>query len=411
MRLSVDKVEKLPDAPGVYFFIGALNQEGKSRKERNILYIGKATSLRNRVRSYFSSEILETRGPRIVKMLSKATDISFKKTDSVLEALILEASLIKKYQPKYNALEKDDKSFSFVVVTEEECPRVFSVRERELLFRKVNEYKKVFGPFTNGGQLKEALRILRKIFPFRGKNDAPLFNEKNKSRIYQEIGLAPDITKLGKKEYLRTIRHLILFFEGKKKNIQRQLENEMGKAIKVRNFEHASELKRRLLALKHINDVALLKSEVRNTKSKIRIEAYDVSHTMEANRVGVMVVVEDGEAKKREYRTFNIKTASSGDVSALKEVLERRLNHIEWQPPRIIVVDGGKAQKYATESVLREFGYSIPVVAVTKNKRHRPEQIMGNRELVTKHEHSILLANAEAHRFSLFHHRKKRSRS
>ncbi|GMU74343.1 MAG: hypothetical protein AMXMBFR44_5400 [Candidatus Campbellbacteria bacterium] len=390
---------KLPDAPGVYFF----------KKGRRILYIGKATSLRERVRSYFSSDLGEARGARIVKMVDEATSVVVEQTDSVLEALILEAALIKKHQPHYNVEEKDDKSFNYVVVTDEAYPRVFTVRQRELLVGGHDAYKKMFGPFTQGGQLKEALKLIRKIFPFRGKNDAPLSNEKRKSRLYQELGLAPDVSRLGAKEYARTIRHVVLFFEGKKKELVRTITREMKAAAKAREFERAAELRRRLFALQHINDVALLKSDIRHPKSEQRIEAYDVAHTGETNRIGVMTVVEDGEANRREYRTFTIKTAGAGDTAALREILERRLHHSEWALPKLVVVDGGAAQKNAAERTLKEFGYRIPVVAVTKNERHQPERIVGDREHISGHERAILLANAEAHRFSLSKHRKKRS--
>ncbi len=400
MTVSVAKIKRLPDAPGVYFF----------KKRARILYIGKATSLRDRVRSYFSSDIGDTRGPRIVKMLTEATGVSYQQTDSVLEALILEAALIKKHQPHYNAIEKDDKSFNYVVVTNEDYPRVFTVRQRELATGGIAHYKKIFGPFTQGGQLQEALKLVRRIFPFRGKNDAPLTDEKRKSRLYQEIGLAPDVSVIGKKEYARTVWHVTLFFEGKKKELLRALERDMKITVKEKKFERAAELKRELFALKHINDVALLKSETRNPKSENRIEAYDVAHIGETNRVGVMAVVENGEANRKEYRTFNIKSAGVGDTAALREILERRLGHLEWPLPRLIVVDGGVAQKNTAEKVLTEFGYQIPVVAVTKNERHRPERILGSREHITGNEVAILLANAEAHRFSLSKHRAKRSR-
>jgi excinuclease ABC subunit C len=113
---------KLPDSPGVYFFLG---------DRRQILYIGRATSLKDRVKSYFSSDLLETRGPQIVDMVAKAKKIDFRKTDSVLEAIILEADLIKKFQPAHNTREKDDKSFNCVVITDEDFPQVLIIRKRE----------------------------------------------------------------------------------------------------------------------------------------------------------------------------------------------------------------------------------------------------------------------------------------
>lgn len=400
MTLHLKDIHTLPDAPGVYLFC----------KGKDIVYIGKATSLKNRVRSYFSSDIVETRGPRIVKMLNEATHVSYEKTDSVLEALILEALLIKKNQPKYNAKEKSDTSFNYVVITDEDFPRVFTMRERELLQYQISniKYQKTFGPFPHGTQLKEALKIIRKIFPYRGKNDAPLATDRKRaSRLYEEIGLSPRLDELGVKEYKKTMRHITLFFEGKKKQLIATLEKEMKQYAKAKQFEMASEMKRRLYALQHIQDVALIKSDARNPKSEKRIESFDVAHISETARVGVMTVVENGEPNKKEYRMFNIKSAGAGDTAALSEVLERRFSHNEWQLPKLIVVDGGVAQKNVAEKILKEFGYQIPVVAVTKNERHRPERILGAQKDISGNEKEILLVNNEAHRFAISHFRKK----
>lgn len=403
MALHLKDMHTLPDAPGVYLFC----------KGKDILYIGKATSLKNRVRSYFSSDIIETRGQRIVKMLDEATRVRFEETPSVLEALILEAVLIKKHQPKYNAKEKSDTSFNYVVITKEPFPRIFTLRHRELLQSPVSsiKYLKTFGPFPYGTQLKEALQIIRKIFPFRGKNDAPLASDRRRaSRLYEELGLSPRSQEISVREYKKTIRHIVLFFEGKKKQLLKTLQKEMHEYAKAKQFEQANEIKRQLFALQHINDVALLRSDIPSTKYQIlsfRVEAYDVAHISETARVGVMTVVESGEPNKKEYRTFSIKKAKAGDVAALTEILERRLAHHEWQLPKLIVVDGGVAQKNAAEKILKTFGFQIPVVAVTKNEQHRPEKILGQKKDIAGNEKEILLVNNEAHRFAISIFRKK----
>jgi len=166
----IDSIKKFPKTPGVYFFKRVKNNK------TNILYIGKATSLRDRVRSYFSNDIAITRGPKIVGMLEECTEITFEKTDSVLEALLLEAHLIKKYQPEYNTKEKDNKSFYYVVITKEDFPRVLLVRGRDILVGALGGKKKIdytiahsFGPFPSGQTLRDALGLIRKIFPFRDK--------------------------------------------------------------------------------------------------------------------------------------------------------------------------------------------------------------------------------------------------
>lgn len=403
MNLADIQINTLPDAPGVYFFC----------KGKKILYIGKATSLRSRVRSYFSSDIIETRGPRILTMLSEATRVHVEETGSVLEALILEAALIKKHQPKYNAKEKSDTSFNYVVITEEAFPRIFTLRHRELLQSSPTAYQKTFGPFPYGTQLKEALKIIRKIFPFRGKNDAPLPSDRKRaSRLYEELGLSPRSQELTVQEYKKTIRHIVLFFEGKKKQLLTTLQKEMKQYAKMRDFEQAQEIKRQVFALGHINDVALLQSETQSSKNKTqtRIEGYDVAHISETARVGVMTVMENGELNKKEYRTFSIKTKDKGDTAGLAEILERRLAHHEWQLPKLIVVDGGVAQKNVAERILKDFGYQISVVAVTKNERHRPEKLLGNQKDILGNEQEILLVNNEAHRFAVKYHRARKNK-
>lgn len=163
-RKDLDALD-IPDAPGVYRFRDPRKQ---------ILYVGKATSLRDRVKSYFNGDITVARGTRIAHMVAEAKTVDWEKTDSVLEALILEANQIKKYQPPYNVREKDNKSFNYIVITDEPFPRVLLVRGRDL-FQKWHDrdIKHLFGPFPHGTVLKEALRIVRKIFPFRDSTCTP----------------------------------------------------------------------------------------------------------------------------------------------------------------------------------------------------------------------------------------------
>lgn len=389
--------KKLPDTPGVYFFRG---------EKRKILYIGKATSLRSRMTSYFRRDLMETRGPIIVGMVEAAQSVDFVATDSVLEALILEAALIKKHQPPYNTKEKSDKSFNYVVITDEEYPRILIMRGRHLETESPSGH--IFGPFPQGSVLREALAITRKIFPFRDKcvpnSGKPCFNA--------QIGLCPGVCagKVSRREYERTIRRIKLFFEGKKQVIVRGLERDMKKAAQAQKFEKANRIKKMLFALNHIQDVALLKAEVSPKGTLGRIEAYDVAHISGTSTVGVMVVVEEGEVKKSDYRKFKIKATQGGDTASLREMIKRRFEHTEWPLPRIIAVDGGKAQINTVEKALKEWGIMIPVVGVVKDERHRPKNILGDAALVRAHERSILLANSEAHRFALAYHRALRGR-
>ena len=181
----------------------------------------------------------------------------------------------------------------------------------------------------------------------------------------------------------------------------------MNAHAKKLEFELANKIKRQLFALQHIQDVSLIKDDFRlHNKGLFRIEAYDAAHLQGNNSVGVMTVFENGEANKNEYRKFKLKnTVKGSDTHALAEMLERRLGHPEWRYPNLIVVDGSVAQKRTAERVLREIGAVIPVVAVTKDERHKPKEIKGQKNLVSKYEVEILHANAEAHRFALKYHR------
>lgn len=383
----------IPDKPGVYFFL----------KGKHVLYIGKATSLANRVRSYMSKTLFDMRGPLIEKMVKDSDRIKWQETDSVLEALVLEANLIKKHQPHYNTREKDDKSFNYVCITEEKVPKVVLVRAKSL---KSEQCIETFGPFTKGGELREALQIVRRIFPF--------LDDKNKNYIefYKQINLLPDLndTKL----YLKNIKNIKLFFSGRKKQILRNLAKQMREYAIKREFEKAGEMKRQIFALKHINDVALLKnhSDIATKREVARIEAYDVAHLSGGNMVGAMAVLQNGELAPSEYKKFKIRTqAKSNDTGALTEILERRLSHQEWQYPSLLVLDGSTAQFHAASEVLDRFKLNIPMVAVVKDERHKPLRVLGDSKIIQKYKRNILLANSEAHRFAIAYHKKLRSRN
>ncbi len=418
---------KIPAQPGVYLF----------KKGRKILYIGKATSLRTRTRSYFDPRLFLTRGPVIEKMVAEADALEWTVCDSVLEALILEAKLIKKFQPEGNAIQKDDKSFLYVTITKDVFPHLL-----------VERGKGTYGPFTSPTSLREALRIIRRIFPYNthppektitwspgdqvawihaGESlDALLPKQDPEARrprglkrgcFEYQIGLCPGacVGVLDPQEYRKTVEKIRLLFEGNKARLLSSLRREMLEASKRQEFEKAALIKRQLSALKHIRDTSLIKDERGRVASResrgipYRIEAYDIAHMAGSSTVGVMTVVEDGQASKRWYRKFNIKLTVPGtvnDIEHLRQVLRRRLVHLEWPLPQLIVVDGGLPQKHAPEALLQEKGFAIDVAAVLKDEKHKPKEVLGKKPLVLKYGKEILLANSEAHRFAIGFHRK-----
>lgn len=392
---------ELPDTPGVYTF---------KKGAREILYIGKATSLRDRVRSYFSDDVISTRGSRIVDMVTKADHIEYVQTDSVLEALLLESRLIKKHQPDYNVKEKDNKSFFVVVVTKEDVPKVLLMRQRELEKKKLAkeiQTRSVFGPFPSGSQIREALRIVRKIFPFQDANSV----KKDQAEFYKQIGLSPDTTKQERqKEYEFNIKNIEMFLSGKKREVVARLKKQMMLHAKKMEFEKADFIKRKIYALEHIRDVSLIKREMKTGNAGLfRIESYDISHFSGKDMVGAMTVIENGSPVPSEYRKFKIRGfEQANDLGALEEMMKRRLGHVEWTFPNLIVVDGAMPQKSRIEKVLRETGIRIPVVAVVKNEKHKPKGILGLRKFTEQYKDEILLSNAEAHRFAVAYQKKLR---
>jgi len=420
---------KMPDYPGVYFFY----------KGKSIIYIGKATSLRDRVKSYFGKDLIAARGPLILDMATVATSIKWQETDSVLEALILEANFIKKYQPKYNTKEKDNKSFNYVCITDEKIPKVLVIRGRNLQKEKCQN---IFGPFPNGSQLREAMKIVRRIFPYLDEDSL----KKNNVEFYKQLGLIPEIIISQKNSFQKVlgsprqillearpdhfekdfsaplsnykdnIKNLRLFFEGKKKSVILNLKREMTAFSKSRDFENAARVRNQIFALNHINDVALIKGDItqENNLKKIssyRIEAYDVAHMAGKNMVGVMTVIENKRLTKNEYKKFIVRTQErSNDTGALEEILSRRLRHIEWGLPNLIVVDGSVAQINITKSVLNRYQFKIPAVSVVKDDKHKAKAIMGDELIIKEYKKEILLINSEAHRFAIAFHKLKRSK-
>ncbi len=446
MNLIEFKKLHIPEQPGVYLF----------KKEGQVLYIGKATSLRERLRSYFNPDLEETRSKRIVNMVKVADQIEFEVTESVLEAFIRETELIKKYQPIANTLAKDNKSFNYVVITKENFPRVLVVRGRNIE-QKVVDFKiaHVFGPYPFGSELREALRIIRKIFPFRdtcipkdelpnGKSPRPCFN--------RSIGLCPGVCtgEISRVNYIKIIRNIQLFFKGKKGVILELLHKQMMILAKAHKFEEAQDVKKTIFALQHIKDISMIKKESqggrvldkdtvtqwRGSKAarQIRVESYDIAHMSGKDMVGVMCVMTDGDLDTSSYRKFIIKEFDdSNDTGALREVVRRRFTHPEWRMPDVIVVDGGRAQidavlsevQQSIEHIKQETGRlmdHIPmpyVVSVVKDAAHKareilytsPDEILINSVQALVSEEQIIKLNAETHRFAITFHKQKRAES
>ncbi len=410
IRQNLDKLN-IPEVPGVYLWRDA---------EDKILYVGKATSLRDRVRSYFSPDVIKTRGAHIVDMVFKAETVTYQETMNALEALILEANLIKKYKPYYNTKEKDDKSFNCVAITKESFPKVILVRQKDIDTKNKTvkvlrnpqaiKYDVVFGPYPNGSSIKEALKLIRRIFPFRDM----ISSKKDNSTFYRQIELSPDVTsKEAQEQYKKTIQRLKMIFQGKFQSLLKNLKKEMMNYAKDQNFEMAEIIKKKVFAMEHIQDISLIKRDLVGNISgeEFRIEAYDIAHISGSSMVGVMTVVTNATAQKSEYRKFIIRGfTKANDAGALREILVRRFSHPEWTLPQAIVVDGNAIQSNVANSVLKDLSLDIPVIAVTKDEHHRAKSISGLKNIVEANKYSILLANNEAHRYAITFHRARRAK-
>lgn len=424
MRRNKEELyEHLPETPGVYLMKDAAGEP---------LYIGKAANLKRRVSSYF----LKPHDARLERLVERIAKIDYKSTDSALEALILESALIKKWEPPFNIREKDDKSFLYVGVTKETFPRILLLRGKELENRRAPHLRSVHGPFVSSSSAREALRVMRRIFPWNthppekaGKMKRPCFD--------YGIGLCPGtcVGAVGRREYMHTVRSVERFFSGEKKKIISELEHEMRRASKRLEFEKAEKIKRRLFALRHIQETALLSEEnfkiqTADVEPQItkRIEGYDISNISGTDPVGSMVVfvgTRQSAGRKKEaavwthdksqYRKFIIKTVEgSNDVAMLREVLERRFSHAPeekgWIYPDVVLVDGGKGQVNAAKAVLAEKKINIPVLGIAKGPERKRNDIIGKRpEWVS--ERTLERVRDEAHRFAIAFHRKRRSAS
>lgn len=449
--MKIEKVKKLnmPKTSGSYQF---------KNKTGEIIYIGKAVNLKSRVLSYWGKGVKHS--PAKHSMMKKIVSIEWIETESEVEALLLESNLVKKHQPQYNIVLRDDKRFVYIKVsTEETWPRIF-------MTRKIDKSGKFYGPFVSTEAVRETLKVVRKIWPFRS-----CARLSKKACLYYRIGKCPGCCEnfINEKEYLKSIRQISLFLDGRKKQVVgdikkaiKELEKldliapplkKLPKNIIVRDAdiidtatinidETINNLKYKLINLnkvleganvlslmnKYATDVVELAKILRLSRVPNRIEGYDISNILGRHAVGSMVVFNDGEANKSEYRKFKIKLTDddAGDVWMLNEVLIRRFKRIvdcddKWPKPDLIIIDGGKQQLNVAVRLLKKFKLDIPVLAVSKGAGLRsaqaPDKIFFPGEknalelpLSSPALHIIKRVRDESHRFAVKYHRELRSR-
>lgn len=410
--LPKSKISQLPKTPGVYAF----------KKGKDFLYLGKARNIKERIKNHFQQP-----NYRDNLFIDKVNKIGYIKQDSEIEALILEAKLIKKYQPKHNVAWRDDKNYFYICISKEKFPRIY-------ITHQVDRGEASFiGPFVDGKALKETLRILRKVFPYRTCKKLPkkpcLWYQLNRcpapclcqSKLAKEIGQG--FISTIQRRCQRNVRNLIKILQGRKKQALIDLKKEMKKLSKEEKFEEANKIKYQIQALEkvmshaHIFDMFEVKPQTIMGRLYQRIEAYDISNIQGKEATGAMVSFIHGQPEKNFYRRFKIKlTKKPNDIAMIKEVLLRRLKHQEWPYPDLILIDGGKAQLNAAQEICSKLKLNqIKVMALAKKKNElyvqdRKKPIL-LKKLPRETFNLVLQLRDEAHRFARSYHLKLRKKS
>ncbi len=358
------KLKTLPSAPGVYFH---KNQAGE------IIYVGKAAVLKNRVRQYFQKT---EKDPKTTALVAEIYDTDWIVVDTEMDALFLESEMIKRYKPKWNILLRDDKSVSYVRIDmKSEVPTVTMTRQ------PLDDKATYIGPFYAKNTISTALRILRKVFPFY---ERPYDGKKT---LNTDLGLTPGI-EIGKStpaEYKKNLRKLIRYLEGDRQKLINDIEKDMKTAASLGRYERAAELRNQYFGLRGLkkkivfsdkeflnisSDKALkeLQKLLNLPQPPRRIEGYDVSHEQGTNVVASMVVFVNGVSDRSEYRKFKLRRQRNDDTANMREIIERRLKHTEWPFPDLIILDGAEGQISAVKDLLDQA--KIPVIGRDKSGDH-----------------------------------------
>jgi len=419
IRFIKDKnFDELPKTAGVYFLGTPKSKDGGGFA---VLYIGKAINIKDRVKNHFQQPSY-----RDNLYISKVNKIGYLETSSEIEALVLEANLIKKHQPKFNVIWRDDKNYFYVAVenNKEKIPFIYITHQKKL-------GPVYIGPFVEGTALKKTLRFLRKVFPY--------YTSAKHSKLkctYCHLDLCPGplsgpdgtLSVPALLEYRKNIKKLILVLSGKKSSVLSSLKKEMTQLAKFKKFEEAGKIRdqiynlQQVMAHSHVVEARNPNIEIRNAgealakiiglnRSINRIECYDISNIQGKFATGSMVVFSGGQPNKNQYKKFKIKLGDTpNDIAMLKEVFKRRLSHKEWTYPEVMLIDGGKAQLNAAIEI--KGNSPIKIISIAKGRQELfiegRESAIPLKELPQEVRNLILQLDAEAHRFAITYHKKLR---
>lgn len=373
-----EKLKTLPRNPGVYFHKNAKGE---------IIYVGKAAVLKNRVRQYFQASRL--RDPKTDLLVSEIADTDWVEVDSEADALFLEAEMVRRYMPRYNILLRDDKASCYIRIDIKAVAPTVSITRRP-----IDDNADYYGPFLNSGPVRKALRYLRKAFPYSTHNTMP-----PRGCLQYHLGLCPgpETPSYDRPAYIKNLKKLIMYINGQSTKVVKELEKEMAICAKSQQFEQAAMLRNKLRSLKSLQaqvlfgdkealdlskDHALtdLSELLALTKPPRRIEGYDISHMSGTDTVASMVVFTNGVSDKRQYRKFKMRLPGNDDFAHMNEVIKRRLsekNIKAWGLPQLMLIDGGKGQLGAAIAARDELGVKMPMVGLAK----KFEEIVVNKDL------------------------------
>lgn len=403
---------QIPHKPGVYQY---KNKTGK------VIYVGKAIDLYHRVASYFSKSYHD---PKTSVLVSEIASVETIIVESELEALILEANLIKKHLPQFNVRLTDDKDYLYIKITKEDFPKILTARKQDLVGAL-----KYFGPFPSSRVVQQTLKNLRRVFPWCSGGWG-------RACFYYHLGFCPGacIGEISKEDYRKIINRFSKFMEGKASLLADELIVEMNQASENQNFEEASRLKRTLGGIGYLTQAnrvhaylenpnflenqrarALeeLKESLNLSNVPERIEGYDISNIQGHEAVASMVVLTNGEIDRSQYRKFKMSISGKpNDYAMHQETIRRRMKHSEWKTPDMLLIDGGKGQVSAVYEQVQKTGpeefKSIPIFGIAKRMEwlYTPD---GQEIKLSKSNKGLQLLQRlrdESHRFAITYHRK-----
>ncbi|OGE31869.1 hypothetical protein A2631_01965 [Candidatus Daviesbacteria bacterium RIFCSPHIGHO2_01_FULL_44_29] len=435
------KEAKLPQKPGIYIY---RNQAGQ------IIYVGKANNLKSRVSSYFAKTVDSLKTANLVSEIRSMETII---VESELEALILEANLIKKHLPLFNIRLIDDKDYLYIKFTQGDFPQVVTARKQEL-----KEAKRYFGPFPSSRTVRETLKSLRRIFPWCSAPPkiVPRIKGQESSKkqlssmtldsgglrhtrpcFYYHLGLCPGACtgEISKQEYHKSLHRLGMLLDGHKQELVRSLEQEMDQYSKAQQYEAAIKVRKMLSGISYLtqpNRTAMylenpnfleginsrglseLQKYLQLPSLPERIEAYDISNISGTAATGSMVVLINGEIEKSQYRKFKIIiTGKPNDYAMHQEIMRRRLGHPEWPYPNLFLIDGGRGQVRASLLELKKRNISIPIFGLAKRMEwvYPPDGAPIKLPLRSLGLRLLQKIRDEAHRFAITYHRKLRAKA